>query len=177
MRTFLAHLIAQKTCIVAFLSTFSITIAELCGLQFGVLLYKQVFAEDEASKDYVSDRISLYMLIGHLTGWIPSVIFGVLADRVKVWKLMLIAHIFMVASLAVFVASVPQADHIRRKLLYGSMIQLVALFKGYATSLFLSILKRASSVSVNNNRRFPRYCSKISHYRPPPSCANQSYLA
>ena len=97
---------------VAFLSTFTIIMSNLCVLEYGQLIFKQSYKEDKSTKDYVSDRLSLYLLIAHLTAWIPTILFGVLADRFKVWKLLLFAHLASLASLVAFVLSVPSADHI-----------------------------------------------------------------
>ena len=45
-------------------------------------------------------------------GVLPSLLFGVLADCYKVWKLTLVIHLLILASLVVFVVSVPAGDHV-----------------------------------------------------------------
>lgn len=53
----------------------------------------------------------MYLLIAHLTAWIPTILFGILADRFKVWKLLLMAHIVTLICIVIFVLSVPAEDH------------------------------------------------------------------
>jgi len=43
---------------------------------------------------------------------VPALGLGLVADRVKNWKLVLLIHIIMIASLGLFVFSVPEENHI-----------------------------------------------------------------
>lgn len=81
-------------------------------VQYGTLILKQSYAEDTASKDYISDQLSLYFLIAQLSGLAPALLFGLIIDRTKVWRFFLLWHCFMLASLIIFINYVPGDKHI-----------------------------------------------------------------
>ena len=51
-------------------------------------------------------------MIAHLTSCIPAFGLGMLADRFTVWKMLLVAHFFVLAGSFAFMQSVPTEDHI-----------------------------------------------------------------
>ena len=112
---FKESIVKQKSIIVGFVSTFSISILAICGLVYGTLILKQVYAEDDESKDYIADQISIYFLITNIVGWVPAVVLSFMSDRITVWKLLLAGHFFMIAFLATFVISLPDEDHVYTK--------------------------------------------------------------
>ena len=48
----------------------------------------------------------------HLTGGIPTLIFGVLAGYIKVWKLLLIGYLILLCGLISFYMVVPTEDNV-----------------------------------------------------------------
>ena len=60
----------------------------------------------------MEDQLSLYFLIAQLVAVPPSLGLGIVADKVKNWKLLLIMHILMITSMILWYISVPNEDHI-----------------------------------------------------------------
>ena len=127
----LAHVWAEKSTLVAISSSFSTNIMFLATYQFGTLVFKQVFKDDDASQDYLDGQLSLYFLIGQLGVIPPIIVYGLIADRFKVWKLVFANHAVMLASLVLFVVSVPDEDELYTQ----DSPQPVGMTIGFVTSI------------------------------------------
>ena len=90
-----------------------------------------MYKDDDASQDYLDGQLSLYFLIGQLGVIPPIIVYGLIADRFKVWKLVFANHAVMLASLVLFVASVPHEDEIYTE----DSPQPVGMTIGFVTSI------------------------------------------
>ena len=106
----IGHLKADKTCMIAVLTAFSFSMVEMCNLQYGILIFKQSYEDDEASQDYITNKLAIYLLIAHSVGWVPILGLGFLADHVKVWKVQLVANILALVALTTFALTVPEQE-------------------------------------------------------------------
>ena len=68
--------------------------------------------EDEDSKDYIANKLSVYSLINQFITLADSLTLGIIADRFTLWKMALITHILLILSVTLFVSYVPQGKHI-----------------------------------------------------------------
>ena len=81
-------------------------------LQYGPIIFKDSYNTTDESKDYISDRISLYFLISYLIVLFPSLLLGYILDRVKNWKVLVLFQSLLLAFLTLFVVFTPYDDHI-----------------------------------------------------------------
>ena len=84
----------------------------ICTLQYGTLVYRQTYAKDDDSKEFLANRLSVIFVISNFCVLTISLLFGVYIDRLKLWKLVLVMHLIMLACLIIFVSKVPSEDHI-----------------------------------------------------------------
>lgn len=62
-RQFTTALADDLVIVVGLFSSFSTLMCYISSLQYGVLIFNQAYTDDDASKDYISNRISLALLI------------------------------------------------------------------------------------------------------------------
>ena len=84
----------------------------ICTLQYGTLSFKQTYMKDDASKEFLANRLSIIFVISNLCVLTISLLFGVYIDRLKLWKLVLVMHLIMLTCLIIFASKVPSEDHI-----------------------------------------------------------------
>lgn len=93
-------------------SNFASLMSYICILEFGTLAFNQSYMKDDASKDYISDELSIYFLIAQVSCLIPALGFGYLMDVLKVWKMILMFHVLNIVCIALFAAYTPDEKHI-----------------------------------------------------------------
>ena len=80
----------QKGIIVGAFANSTTIMAYIAAVNYGTNTFNDLYQDDEASKTYISDKLSLYFLISHLCVLIPCLFYGYLLDRVSNWKMVLI---------------------------------------------------------------------------------------
>ena len=68
--------------------------------------------EDQASKDYISNKLSIYFLISNLCVLVPSLGLGYLMDKIQVWKMVFIGHVLLTVSITLFALNAPTKERI-----------------------------------------------------------------
>ena len=84
----------------------------LSSLSFTPLVFNHTYKDDKSTKDFVSDRLSLYFLISNIAVIMPALLFGYLSDRIKVWKMVFGFHLFIFGSLVLFAYYIPNKEGI-----------------------------------------------------------------
>ena len=84
----------------------------LATVQFGTLIFNDSYKDDQASKDYISGKLSIYFLISNLSVVLPAIGLGLLLDRVKVWKMVFMFHLLFFASILLFIFYAPNEENI-----------------------------------------------------------------
>ena len=112
MQQFMEQLKQEKSIILAFVSFCCHMMTFICTLQFGTLLYRQTYATDKESKNFVANRLTIIFIVGSLIVLIPLILFSIYIDRLKVWKVVFTIHALYLTFLIIFVCKVPAEDHI-----------------------------------------------------------------
>ena len=63
----------------------------------------------------MNNQISLYILIAQFSTLFLGFVLGLLADKIKVWILLLIMHTSLIGSAAIFISGVPTGEKIYTK--------------------------------------------------------------
>ena len=92
LKNFFSILNQEKTIIVAMFSGMATMMTLISSMQYGILIFNQSYQKDDASKDYISNRISLYLITGQVTVLILAPVIGFFVmDNFKQWKIVFVA--------------------------------------------------------------------------------------
>ena len=64
MKNFFSHICEEKCIIVSMISGMSLSMTFISSAQFATIIFNESYQKDQASKDYISDRLTIYLLIG-----------------------------------------------------------------------------------------------------------------
>ena len=72
--------------------------------------------DNDESKDYISNKLSLYLLTSHLICIAAGILLGFYLDRIKkIWPMLALAHICLITFLVLFICYTPTQDDIYSK--------------------------------------------------------------
>ena len=105
-------MVREKTIIVGIMSNMSTMMTYIASAQFGILIFNDSYGEDQASKNYISNQISLYFLFSNLTVLFLSLGLGYLMDKIKNWKMIFFFHLLLITSIILFTMNAPTVERI-----------------------------------------------------------------
>ena len=79
----------------------------ICNMQFGNILFNDIYAEDDKSDDYYKNSLSLQLIIVQVIVIPLTVGLGAILDRVKIWPIVLIQQLCGVGALILFIVNIP----------------------------------------------------------------------
>ena len=75
----------------------------IAGYQFGAIVYNEEYNETKQSKDFIANKLSIMFMISTVSAFPVSSLYGVLCDRLKVWKLLLFNCLIVLLANCTFV--------------------------------------------------------------------------
>ena len=84
----------------------------ICYLQYGPLLFKQLYRDDKESQDHVSNKLSECFLISNLSTLAFALTLGYILDRTKSWPLLALFHAITVIDMALFIYLIPTGERV-----------------------------------------------------------------
>jgi len=64
VKDFFRQIWEEKSILVAMFTAIGQSMTMISSMQFGTIIFNEEYAKDDASKDYISDRLSIYLLSG-----------------------------------------------------------------------------------------------------------------
>ena len=94
----------QKSILLALSSNLACTSTLVCTYQYGVILFSEQYAPTEEAQSYCLGHISSMILYSQLMSIPTFIALGYLLDRVKIWKILLLAIVAIIAALVLFIS-------------------------------------------------------------------------
>ena len=90
----------------------SLSMTNISSMQFGTIIFNELYQKDKDSKDYISDRLSVYLLTGQILIMTLALSFGFFIDKFKQWKILLAGHVLIFGAILLFVLNTRDEENI-----------------------------------------------------------------
>ena len=103
---------SEKALIVSAFSSFSSIMVLIAANEYGTLIFNSSYEKDEASKNYISNRLSIWFIIAQGVVICSVIFIGYITDKVKVWKMVLLFHVLLCIAITLFICYAPNETNI-----------------------------------------------------------------
>ena len=76
----------------------------IASYQYGTIIYTEQYGPGHKAQDFVSNKLAVMFLISIVVAFPISSLYGVLCDRMLIWKLLLVNNSIVLIATAVFVS-------------------------------------------------------------------------
>ena len=81
-------------------------------MQYGPLLFKQLYVDEKESQDHVSNKLSECFLISNLSTLAFALSLGFILDRMKSWPVLALFHAITIIDMALFIYFIPSGERV-----------------------------------------------------------------
>ena len=114
-------------------------------MQYGPLLFKQLYVDDKESQDHVSNKLSECFLISNLSTLVFALTLGYILDRTKSWPILALFHALTIIDIALFIYFIPSGERVYT-VANPHPIQLTITFVGMGVLMGVVVLTNVTMV-------------------------------